>query len=577
MIGPQLLGLLDTQSPAILEALSTMARLAQVSQTLRVDTKSSSIGSSLLDDGPRPDTEDRQLRLAETRYRVLIEQIPVVTFLASLQEGRNEIYVSPQIETLLGFTQEEWVRDPVLWYRQVHPDDRFSLSREFAEMCINGTAYRGVIRVYTRDGSLRRVHMEARFVCDEHGAPLFLQGVGFDVSDQFAAQEAREQLLREQAAHEEAERERQRLLQVLSSLPAATAVLRGVDHIVEYVNPIGRQLAVGEGEVVGNPWRVAFPSFGGTVIEVLDRVRATRKPAGLTEYLSPDTSGTPRYFNFVCQPLPDFTSGDWLLLTHSVEVTNEVLARQQLEEAVQLRDETLEQMTAVARAREQFLSAAAHDLKTPIASTRAWAQVLRKRGAIELPEVDWLAGGVTAIEASAGRMAAQVEELLDLARLQSGASISLDRQPVDLVKLVQELVHDQQQHASRHTFRLEIIGGELVSSCDSLRMKRVIGNLLDNAIKYSPRGGEIVVGISRDDSQGAPWAVVTVEDHGIGIAHADLASIFEQFTRGSNVGTISGTGIGLNGARHIVTLHGGEIYVSSQEGSGSKFTIRLPL
>src|SRR5207248_678872 len=146
-------------------------------------------------------------RVAEARYRTLIEQIPAVTFLASLSAGHNEIYVSPQIEALLGFTQEEWVSDPVLWYRQTHPDDRERASRSFAELCLAGKPFREVVRVLTRSGETVWVDAEARLVRDDRGHLLFLQGVGFDVSAQYRAREAREQLIREHAAHAEADRE----------------------------------------------------------------------------------------------------------------------------------------------------------------------------------------------------------------------------------------------------------------------------------------------------------------------------------------------------------------------------------
>jgi signal transduction histidine kinase len=110
-----------------------------------------------------------------------------------------------------------------------------------------------------------------------------------------------------------------------------------------------------------------------------------------------------------------------------------------------------------------------------------------------------------------------------------------------------------------------------------VRLERVLENLLSNAIKYSPEGGSITVAIA-DEEIGGPWAVLTVRDQGLGIPAADLPRVFERFQRARNVeGRIGGTGIGLASARQIVEQHGGTIAAESAEGTGSTFTVRLPL
>ena len=109
-------------------------------------------------------------------------------------------------------------------------------------------------------------------------------------------------------------------------------------------------------------------------------------------------------------------------------------------------------------------------------------------------------------------------------------------------------------------------------------MRRVLDNLLANAIKYSPGGGRIDVALRREARADGAWAVLTVRDEGVGIPAADVAHVFERFRRGSNVTRqFAGTGIGLSGARRIVEQHGGTIEVVSEEGKGSTFTIALPL
>ena len=141
-----------------------------------------------------PQQVEAKLRLAEARYRMLVEQIPVVTFLAALDRGINELYVSPQIESLLGFSQKEWLENPVLWYTQLHPDDRDRWSLEFARFCVSGERFRCEYRFLARDGGVVWVHGEAQLVRDEAGQPLFLQGIAHDITEKKQAEEVLQRL-----------------------------------------------------------------------------------------------------------------------------------------------------------------------------------------------------------------------------------------------------------------------------------------------------------------------------------------------------------------------------------------------
>jgi PAS domain S-box-containing protein len=139
----------------------------------------------------------QQLAIAEARYRALVEQIPAVTFMASLEGGISDVYVSPQIEGLLGFSQEEWMSDPVLWFRQLHPDDRDLWNREFARGCATGGPFRAECRFLTKDRKIVWVHGEARLIPDESGLPVLLQGVAFDITEGKRAEEIVKNSLRE--------------------------------------------------------------------------------------------------------------------------------------------------------------------------------------------------------------------------------------------------------------------------------------------------------------------------------------------------------------------------------------------
>jgi signal transduction histidine kinase len=182
------------------------------------------------------------------------------------------------------------------------------------------------------------------------------------------------------------------------------------------------------------------------------------------------------------------------------------------------------------------------------------------------------------INSVAARMATQVDELLDAAALRTGQPLALKPQATDLVAVARHAAATYQQTTDRHHIDVATDEDEVVGLWDGPRLERVLGNLLSNAVKYSPGGGAICVGIATEQADGAGWAVLSVQDHGVGIPTGDLPRLFEPFHRSANVvGRIAGTGIGLAAVYQIVTQHGGTVSAESEEGKGSTFTVRLPL
>jgi PAS domain S-box-containing protein len=135
-------------------------------------------------------SDEAQLPNLEARYRALVEQIPAVVFMAYLDRGIGEAYVSPQIESALGFSQEEWLEDPVRWYSHIHPDDKQRWSTEAAEMFLTGNPLRSSYRVVARDGRVIWFHCEVKMIRKENGEPWFIHGVGFDITDLKRTEEA---------------------------------------------------------------------------------------------------------------------------------------------------------------------------------------------------------------------------------------------------------------------------------------------------------------------------------------------------------------------------------------------------
>ena len=119
----------------------------------------------------------------EAKYRTLVEQVPAVVFMAYLDRGIGEAYVSPRIEETMGFTQSEWLEDPVRWYDHIHPEDQLRWSVEAAEMFLTGKPLRSAYRVLSRDGRLLWFQCEVKMVRRDDGRPWFIHGVGFDITE----------------------------------------------------------------------------------------------------------------------------------------------------------------------------------------------------------------------------------------------------------------------------------------------------------------------------------------------------------------------------------------------------------
>jgi signal transduction histidine kinase len=234
---------------------------------------------------------------------------------------------------------------------------------------------------------------------------------------------------------------------------------------------------------------------------------------------------------------------------------------------------------ALVRARDEFFAAASHDLKNPLSGIKMTAELLRRRVSAEGPPVsEQLLHGLDAIDNAATRMLAQIEELLDVARLQVGRPLELQLRETDLVALTRQTVAIHQYGTDRHQIQVTSTQAQVIGYWDTPRLERVVGNLLNNAIKYSPRGGPITLSIDVECAGTKRNAVLVIRDEGMGIAASELPHIYELFQRAEAVrGQIPGTGIGLATVRHIVELHSGSVSIAGQEGKGTSVTIRLPL
>jgi PAS domain S-box-containing protein len=226
------------------------------------------------------------------------------------------------------------------------------------------------------------------------------------------------------------------------------------------------------------------------------------------------------------------------------------------------------------RVRDEFMAIASHDMRTPLAAVRGYAQLARRHLAKDPSDVAAIDRWLADIDDGAERLTGLVAEFMDISLLRGGQPVPLQLRRVDLVELVSERVREHEDADERkHEFSVSSQAAEIIGTWDRHRLARVLDNVLSNAVKFSPAGSPIEVRIWAEDGHGC----VAVVDEGIGIAGRDQALIFGPMFRAENARGVAGTGLGLAGTHSLVELMGGEITVDSRLGEGSTFSIRLPL
>ncbi len=226
------------------------------------------------------------------------------------------------------------------------------------------------------------------------------------------------------------------------------------------------------------------------------------------------------------------------------------------------------------RLKSRFVSNVSHELRTPIATIKLYASLMRQAPPEKLKEhLDVLAR-------EAERQARLVEDILQVSRIDAGR-LRMNPQPTALNGLTEVAVVSHQALAQNRGLSLEHRPTQPgpVALVDTERLMQVLNNLVENAVRYTPEGGKVVVSTGKEEAEGQVWATVTVTDTGIGIPEEELPHIFDRFFRGKEPRRmqVPGSGLGLAIVKEIVELHGGRVTVESQVGVGSTFTVWLPL
>jgi signal transduction histidine kinase len=233
----------------------------------------------------------------------------------------------------------------------------------------------------------------------------------------------------------------------------------------------------------------------------------------------------------------------------------------------------LELQNAAERACDDFLAIAAHELKTPLTPLRVQTEgLLRALARPESVPLDRLIDRLRRIDRSVRRVERLVENLLDFSRVSAGRLQLNESREVDLALLAREVIERLRDDAERASCALTVeLGGGATGAWDAGRLEQVVENLVGNALKYGA-GKPVEVRVETCGGE----ALLSVRDHGIGIAREAQERVFERFERVAPVQHFGGFGLGLWIARQIVEAHGGRIEIESEPGRGARFTVRLP-
>jgi PAS domain S-box-containing protein len=354
-------------------------------------------------------------------------------------------------------------------------------------------------------------------------------------------------------ARKEVEESEKRFRSLILEAPMPTALYAGEDLLVEVANEAMLKIWGKGDSVIGKPLIEAVPELEGQpFIPLLKEVLRTGHTYHSDQQkadLLIDGKLQPFWFNFTYKPLHDASGKVYGVLNMAVDITRQVLLQQQ---------------------KDEFIGSASHELKTPVTSIKAYAQVM---------EASFKQKGYQKESIMLGRMGVQINkltnlisDLLDTTKIQAG-KLMFNERWFNFNQVVEEVIEDVQRTSSKHTISSNLKdAGEVFA--DPERIGQVLTNLLSNAIKYSPNSDKIIVRASVKEDH----VKLCVEDFGVGIPADKHEKVFEQFYRvsGDKQHTFPGLGLGLYISSEIIRREGGRIWVEGAEGKGSTFCFTLP-
>jgi len=520
-------------------------------------------------------TAERRLAASERRFEILTSAGSPTTGVFQLGPDGTATFFDELCRELFGIPPGDM--GEVEWAAAVHPDDRARVTQAWLDATARGGHYSVSYRVLAKAGE-RQIDVEAAPMHDGDGTFAGFIGTMTDVTDQIEAGRARER------SEQLARHEHQRLSDLVAGSPEPILSI-GPDGRIVGVNPSALStFALTRQEALGRPLTElvsgADRSYLGDAME--DALHGSGRPARL-EVLA--CGARPRLFlaELVLIPMPRLAGddADSVVLTaifrdisdhhrarveHLKRLETERAARHEAEAAQAELEARLHELHAVTRAKDTFVSMISHELRTPLTSIRTFSELLSEDGdAGDGAPANVIARNVERLERIVG-------DLLEVKAGIDPAVLHLER--VDLRRLVRHECASLRPAAQAAGVELVAVDGPPVEVCaDPGRIGQVIGNLADNALKFTPAGGRVVI----DAAEREGGVVLEVCDSGAGIALEELPRVFERFYQGTEGRALArGSGLGLSIAALVADAHGGQMDVSSRPGQGTTFTMTLP-
>lgn len=365
------------------------------------------------------------------------------------------------------------------------------------------------------------------------------------------------------------------LPRVLEALPVGVAVFELAGDEVRFVygnRGFARLLSLEGTPVKGQPVGEIFrQAEHDAIIELFRLVRVSREPQSY--FAAAGGQGPTANWIWNIDAYPLLSAGrvsHVLVLAEQTQEKLHVRHRQQLE-ADRLRHKA-DLLAGLEEAKSEFLRLASHELRGPAAMLGGYLSMIEDETLGPIPQRLRLV--LPMLKAKAAQINLLANEMVEAARLEDGR-LQLKRKRVDLSEIVRRNVGTAQAGATpRHRVRFDDrVGHDVWVLGDVMRLEIIIGNLLDNAIKYSPEGGNVTAQLSTEGD----LAIMSIRDEGIGIAAGDMDRLFVRFSRLAPTSNVPGTGLGLYLARELARLHQGDIVATSKPGEGSEFILNLPL
>lgn len=414
------------------------------------------------------------------------------------------------------------------------------------------------------DGETRFFHTIKSPIFDINGNVVEIVGVSRDITERKQEREARDRALAE------AEAARAELQRVFMQAPAMIQISRGANHVIETANPLYMQV-VGNRELIGKTVREAFPDLAGQgFFELLDQVYTTGKPFVGNEMLAIfDRNGDgifeESFWNFVYQPLVNIKGEVYGIMTHAVEVTEQVRTRQEIEKKAEELVHLTEALERSNRELDQFAYVASHDLKAPlrgIANLSSWIEE-------DLAETltDESREHLNLLRGRVHRMEALIDGILHYSR---AGRVRNQAETVNVSALVTDVI---ELLAPPSTVSIVVAPSLPTLQTERVPLQQIFMNLINNAIKHSQRLDAQVRIECRETKK---YYEFLVSDNGPGIApqyHERVWGIFQTLESRDKV---EGTGIGLSVVKKIVESRGGRVAIDSEAGAGATFRFTWP-